>query len=193
MISWQHCVETNSHQWLQAKVGPLIIKVPRHGTPLSIIKLTLNDPARRFEMCTFKYISFLCYITCHQTEVQWKTSKWKKFSGNPLMKSFSFDHRTSSNQMFLWNGFQTICIEFSSDSIHYFHECVTWIPLSLHWKTQFTTEKSHMEYSISAGPILCIRPFLAVMDSTSLSWTLFHAPLQFLNLNHFLNQYSMTS
>ena len=40
---------TNSHQWLQLKVGLLIVKVPRHipqilWTPISITKLPLNQP-----------------------------------------------------------------------------------------------------------------------------------------------------
>ena len=47
-----HSVLTNPHQWLQLKVGLLIIKVTRPlpqipVSPLSVTKLTLKEPAKR--------------------------------------------------------------------------------------------------------------------------------------------------
>ena len=56
MTSKQHSVSTNSPQWLQFKVGLLIIKLSKHamvpspkcyGPSLWITKLTLNEPATK--------------------------------------------------------------------------------------------------------------------------------------------------
>ena len=75
MTSWPHSEYTNFHQWLQLKVDLLSIKVPRHipkipRTPLSVTKLTLNEPAK-----TFIDVLFCSYLLNCSTNfnVLWQT------------------------------------------------------------------------------------------------------------------------